>query len=340
MIPLIDDESYDETKDDAEYNNDKNFREILKDETDIWYKIQDKDNVEKIFNDLMNKQKDIRTILPTMNNIESSRGHTCVLLKIENSEKEQYFPLFDMAGSENIQAMYDFFSSFPKKNKVEKVMKTINNITKTYDIENNNIKYTSLKQLFKNDPIKKYVGGGKPIKEPKKIINEKPDIRSDNDNDSDSLLFINKVVKEGFYINHTIAIFLFIMACVGKTVQSVFNNNTDNFNNIINDVNIQLKNKVDISNSEFKINTRMLIDDDKITFNSILNKSCIWAQVLMSFLYWNEDTDVSRNNRMKKIESTYDGSKYIDNIKDDKYCILEYKEFMGNNIKVLNYMLL
>jgi quercetin dioxygenase-like cupin family protein len=88
------------------------FREIIDyGNIEIWHGINNpenlNDNLTQIFNKLQKQQKKIYTVLPTKNNIESSRCHTCVLLKIIENENEniRYFPLFDMGGTESPENM-------------------------------------------------------------------------------------------------------------------------------------------------------------------------------------------------------------------------------------------
>ncbi|VBB18197.1 hypothetical protein YASMINEVIRUS_660 [Yasminevirus sp. GU-2018] len=94
------------------------FREVLEktedEESSIWTNISDttQDGLKDLFQELITKQKQLRTVMPTVNNIESSRGHTCMLLKFTNrdTEKVSYFPLFDMAGTENVDGINQFYT--------------------------------------------------------------------------------------------------------------------------------------------------------------------------------------------------------------------------------------
>ena len=79
------------------------FRDILE-KDDIWMKIEQEEinSLENFMDKFISYQKEIRTVMPTINNIESSRSHTCILLKLSNSDgEEKFFPLFDLAGTEN-----------------------------------------------------------------------------------------------------------------------------------------------------------------------------------------------------------------------------------------------
>ena len=99
-------------------NKNQTIRDILeKSQDNIWTSIipgisdiETNDTLTKLFDYYLNKQKEIYTVLPTKNNIESSRGHTCVLIRItDTSQNHKYFPLFDMAGKEDPEAMEKFF---------------------------------------------------------------------------------------------------------------------------------------------------------------------------------------------------------------------------------------
>lgn len=78
----------------------------------------------------MNKKK-IKTILPTKNNLESSRGHTCVLVRIGQENNYKYFPLFDMAGTENPEAVEDFIITGKDPRKMHSLINKINKVTQT-----------------------------------------------------------------------------------------------------------------------------------------------------------------------------------------------------------------
>jgi hypothetical protein len=89
---------------------------------------------------------------------------------------------------------------------------------------------------------------------------------------------------------------MFAAKCIGSSIDSVKTGQDDHFNDfgptLFNDMkeNIVYISKPDNINENNK--TRILLDD--LTYNSILNNSCIWLQILFSFLYWNEETDKSK----------------------------------------------
>jgi len=338
----------------------ENFREILEKttettettETNIWYKITNNEDIEEIFDNLMDEQKNINTILPTKNNVESSRCHTCILLRTKHDGKNKYIPLFDMAGTENIKGMYDFYNQLGPdpakpfvKRKIAKIMKTINTITQVQNLNlpiskdspdpDEKKKYASLEYIVKDAKMIGYLQTGGIDKKNKVFPNLSDDLKeidSNDYNDYASVNFLNKVVKEGYYINHTIAILIFIMACVGKSTRSSIVQNTlessilnDSFNDILDDVLNAIRSNVLNSDDPESINTRLLTEGKK--FNNILSCSCIWAQVMCSFLYWNEDTNDSKNARIDKMCKTtinFDPVKVpISDIKDDTYCLHE-----------------
>jgi hypothetical protein len=67
--------------------------------------------------------------------------------------------------------------------------------------------------------------------------------------------------------------------------------------NEVNDFLITIDGSVDTEKKQ----TKTLLDT--ITFNGILEKSCIWLQILFSFLYWNEETDKSRRKIINNFET-------------------------------------
>lgn len=100
------------------------FREIIEaEDMKIWTDITalNQDELIKMFDQMMLEQRRLRTIMPTINNIDSSRGHTCMLLKMtdQNTGSVSYFPLFDMAGTENIDNIVKFYSDFEDEKGIE-----------------------------------------------------------------------------------------------------------------------------------------------------------------------------------------------------------------------------
>ena len=122
------------SEDSKKVNSSYTFREILESEQtkNIWLQINADYQIEQLFEKLTLVQKSIHTILPTKNNMDSSRGHTCVLVKIIEKSDEgtssdtKYFPLFDMAGTENPEKMKDFFTGDNRnKTQMNKLIKII-----------------------------------------------------------------------------------------------------------------------------------------------------------------------------------------------------------------------
>jgi hypothetical protein len=274
-------------------DTDGTFRHILENNDDIWMTI-DSTQVSKMgdtFEDLINEQKKIFTVMPTKNNIESSRGHTCVLLKLG----EKYFPLFDMAGTEDPSGIDAFFSGdgngiMYDKAKWSKLIMSINKTSES--IKENDFKIASLTDIInKSESIRRYitkssVGGAKQAADLEKEA-EKEESYPEH--------LLTKIAAEGYYINHTIAMLIFAVVCVGKTISSVVQDGNDTFDDIMSGVFKTIQdNNVCLIDDNNKIgeqvcdNTRYLLD--VYSFNEILSKSCIWAQVLFSFMYWNEDT--------------------------------------------------
>lgn len=305
------------------------LRQLLqnKDE-DIWIDISggDTTKITKLFENLLQEQKKINTVMPTKNNIESSRGHTCVLVRFtydkDGKKDYRYFPLFDMAGTEDPKGIKDFFfGQFDgkniNKNKMVQMMKSVNlynkgtlsdEIDEFINGENKkkDIAIQSLNDMMKNSKrAKDYIlQGGNTLND---IINE---ITQKNISGENSDQFLSKVVKESYYINHTIAMLIFASLCVGMSINSEKKDNTDEFNDIGKQIFNKLKQKniclvKDIGNVNSNnncTNTGYLLDD--YTFDSILNKSSIWEQVLFSFLYWNNESDKSGLNILQNIKES------------------------------------
>ncbi len=292
---------------------DKSFREILKTEN-IWTAIGDDDGQIKekeltdLFEKLIDQQKVLGTVLPTRNNIESSRGHTCVLIKITENGMEKYFPLFDMAGTENTTNMNQFLTSDRNSKRMGKLIKEINKITQeyklTHTVQEKELAFASLMELLEDPDVVSYVKGddmtggkaGKNIKELKSDW-----LNNTNQVAEEYIMFLNKIVKEGFYINHTIGMLIFAAMCVGKSIQTTKTGETDYFDSEIGPM-------VFGEMSEFTCitpspepcdKTRILLPS--LTYDSILSNSCIWTQILFSFLYWNNETKQSSSDLVENI---------------------------------------
>jgi hypothetical protein len=333
------------------------FRDILKTKDEIWKTISENEitSLSDTFEMLINEQKKINTVLPTKNNIESSRGHTCVLVRITDDKKEsEYFPLFDMAGTENTNNVKKFFTDERNPAKMAKLVKKVNEITREHDIiyDNNKNgkenKYPSLNELLQYENINKYVSniqaGGKEKITANNFYNTKindatPDSNNDNDNDN-ATKFLEKIVNEGFYINHTIAMLIFAAKCVGSSLNTDKIDGVDNFDIFIKDTLNYINEYTCISSDLECKKTLMLLKDRQI--ESILNSSCIWLQVLFSFLYWNEENDESAKHLVDEYLINND-DKLLPYLNDDKIlnthigCMtfreaIEFKDFNYKNL--------
>ena len=299
----------------------KTFREIIEDKNDnnIWLELESNTNLEQIFENLMRMQKKLYTILPTRNNIESSRGHTCVLIKINSDRKNKYFPLFDMAGTENTNTMDEFLTKQHNPIKMQNLIKTLSELSIKYNLAyDSSGTFSSLKQVVENDKINKYVEnqkGGKDkiiivekfddeggINENINLIIDSKKERKDIDekdvtvlqklnNDDADTNFLNKIVNEGYYINHTIGLLIFVAKCVGMSIGSNITNGDDQFDNINDDNAIlnELSSSICLNNNNCDNKTMILYDD--LSFNYIITQKTLWLQILFSFLYWNEENE-------------------------------------------------
>ena len=378
-----------------------NFRELILKNEDIWINTSDID-LTNVFEHLLVFQKLIFTVMPTRNNIESSRGHTCILIKFRDAESadekidkqnldkltknrsrtpeedtalaelqrkcdetkyrldktNKYFPLFDMAGTEKIKGVNDAIS-FPsvniddsetkEKNKfnLAKLLISINRMTNKLEI--NKDAYGSLKDIFDDKIGRKSINGFDKLDDSIVMsggadtsvqLNEnisRLKASFDNTTKKNYIDLLNKIPSEGRYINHTIAMLIFISMCVGFTLDSQCS--IDNRGKITKDMfdNILTNKYIDVSNGGVKdtiserglckleksadsqllskeitgnkpceLDTAYMLQD--LTYNDILSKNCIWAQILLSFLYWNELTEEYCNTWI----NTYDKEKSKD----------------------------
>lgn len=317
--------SRDETSDELD------FRAILE-KSDIWYNVKSSDSLseelKEIFENLLKEQKKINTVVPTKNNIESSRGHTCVLIRIKSDDGTyKYFPLFDMAGTEDPEKMREFLEGNGSTEKMAKLISQINKlgdkITRDGD---GNPEVGSLKELVEEQSIQTYLSqvGGAKITATQLVEKVGQDVSV-----IDGKNFINKIINEGYYINHTIGMIIFAAMCVGESLKTTKTDDNDTFddfgselftNKIINYV-CRLSDTYDT-----RINChgkpKILLGD--LSFDAILNSSSIWTQIIFSFLYWNAETQDSTKNWLREAESNdikespyvYDMTNYdfVDNI--------------------------
>lgn len=348
------------------------FREIIQPigNTDIekynnlWYKVNDKTDLSELFENLIKAQKCIRTVLPTKNNIESSRGHTCVLIKIIKTNQEgiketQYFPLFDMAGTENVNAMNDFFTQDKNESKMNKLIGIISDLSKDDKINDNETKkenkfFASLNDVLKNKEVEKYVkstsqtqaqtlagGGVYNIDDDKKQIGQIETNAKYSSITGNNL--VQKILGEGYYINHTIGMLIYIAKCIGCSINSPIIDGEDQFDNIQTDVVDQLMNYVKFYNKDNTSQgfgqTRILLDN--IDFSTIVSNSTIWIQTLLSFLYWNEENKQTFNEILTQcVTETEDKSKVkylaeqldVNNINPEAPGNIEKYSIFGDNL--------
>jgi len=279
------------------------FREILEQPTNekapIWSKIDVNTKLDDIFENLLSRQKKMHTVLPTKNNIESSRGHTCILIKIkDNNDKTKYFPLFDMAGTENTTTMNDFLTNNRKQDKMAHIVSLFSEYSRTNKLVNGSIgQINSLEDLVGENGIEKfrnYVTKGTFQGGSKFNVNDVQETNLNNDKGKNTLL--TKMVNEGYYINHTIGMLIFAAMCVGQSMNStVTPDGKDNFDNIENDIFKELRNFTGLIADPNPNKTTLLLAN--FNFSSILNTTSIWSQILFSFLYWNEETENSLNEK-------------------------------------------
>ena len=342
-------ESFPNSFSSIEQNEDKTFREILDSSSEIWKEIkqEDSDKIGAIFDGLISQQKEINTILATKNNIESSRCPTCVLVKIEDtsatSNNIKYFPLFDMAGTENTEQIHEFLNTGRNIKHMAKLVQKVNKITQEADIikDDSNKQYPSLKDLLDYDNISKYVNttGAKGGAKNKMRVSEfTQQLNDDNDDTSQSLgkNFLDKIVKEGYYINHTISTLIFASMCVGYSLRTEKTETEDKFDDFIDSVFTEVNKFTCIpsqNNNNCGTKSMMLLKENNTA--AIVNSSCIWLQILFSFLYWNEETPDSikeKVNTLNKDTTYFDYLYEIANVKDN--ILVKSSEFIPDLLNV------
>jgi len=249
--------------------------------------------------------------MPTINNIDSSRGHTCILLRMGEGEDATYFPLFDMAGTENIEKINDFYDkqgpefthtrSEQDVDKMKRLVQTLINMTTppketekvTLKEDKSNKDVTSLKQIEPTLAKKiNQLTGGKELKLSKGVLDNIKNISGVGTN------YIEKIQYEGAYVNHTIAIVIFAMLCLGETQKAEVTADGDLFDEILQTVQEKMKKNKFCSVSEDEPTcdpTKKYLYQKVIDYDQILKSSCIWPHIIFSFLYWNYETKESTN---------------------------------------------
>lgn len=301
---------------------DKTFREILESTPEIWKEIEqnDSDKIGAIFDGLIVQQKEINTILATKNNIESSRCPTCVLVKIEDtsatSNNIKYFPLFDMAGTEKTEQMHEFLNTGRNIDHMAKLVQKVNKITQESDIvkDDSNKQYPSLKDLLDYDNISKYVNttGAKGGAKNKMKVSEFTQQLNDDASKSLGQNFLDKIVKEGYYINHTISTLIFASMCVGYSLRTEKTETEDKFDDFIDSVFTEVEKVTCIpSRNQGECGTRSMMLLKENNTAAIVNSSCIWLQILFSFLYWNEETPDSIKQKVDTLTKDTTNINYL-----------------------------
>jgi len=329
-----------------------NFKQILNDDS-LFYKTTIAE-IDTLFSVLAKSQKIMQSILPTKNNIESSRGHTCVLIKIrEGNGNVSYIPVFDMAGTENVKRIYEFIEEVYDPSKIYKIIKTVNKLSIEQEIDiglDEKSKFTSLNDMVtNNDKIKDYAYGSKPKPQVAGKIKVGDDYEATDLSpepqyvlDNNIKIYLQKIINEGHYINHTISILLLTSLLIGLSIKATKTGDVDEFDKIIDNPNFitqinkfacLMKDRVKLTNPCDKNSTLML---NELKYNEILNSNCLWMQVLFSFIYWNDDTDKSIDYIIK--------NKINDNF-NEQLSILStspgtsYKSIYGNYIYSENFRL-
>ena len=128
-----------------------------------------------------------------------------------------------------------------------------------------------------------------------------------NDTRTTDTKLIDKIINEGYYINHTIGMLIYVAKCIGCSINSEKNGDDDDkFNSIEKDVMDEMNKYVMGYNNNNKYGrgqTRILVDG--LEFKDLIKQSTIWIQILFSFLYWNEENE---KTNQKMINACLEGN--------------------------------
>lgn len=112
---------------------------------------------------------------------------------------------------------------------------------------------------------------------------------------TESETFLKKIVEEGKYINHTIGMIIFAAMCVGESLKTEKNDVVDNFDDFGKNLIVDIQNNYICTRSSPLDCTKTVVLLHDMNYSAILASSCIWLQIIFSFLYWNKETQESTN---------------------------------------------
>ena len=330
-------EDFQDLQDLQEAGEGYNFRNILEQVEEIWLDVNSSTDLNTVFESLLREQKVIHTILPTKNNIESSRGHTCVLIKIKNSEGIKYFPLFDMAGTENPTDMESFLKQGKNPQKMSKFIKIISENTQNNTIiDDSNNKFSSLNDMISFPSVSQYLT---PLAQEGGSMQKLSTIEfgDQQDKSQEAELFLDKIIKEGYYINHTIGMLIFTAMCVGYSINTTKEGDTDNFNYFDTKLFKDMTENVCFTpKQEGCVNKPQILYSNLTSYFQILNSSCIWTQILFSFLYWNNETlDSSKVVLENFMDGKYNGP-YLCDVTDGNVYGIDFDNIKSNIFTTYN----
>jgi hypothetical protein len=127
---------------------------------------------------------------------------------------------------------------------------------------------------------------------------------------------------------------IFAALCVGTSLNTTQDDNTDNFDGFEEELNKELnKNYICLLDKDLDkcTNTRFILD--KYGFAEILSKSCIWTQILFSFLYWNSDTQESYDTICRQLDAHCTVEDYIPYFKKQISYILSPPSTINTDVK-------
>lgn len=287
----------------------KTYREILQKDETIWSNITDSETVNNIFENLLEKQKRIYTIIPTKFNIESSRCHIILIIRIKFDSVYKYNVILDMAGTEDTEDMKKFFMDENDSKKMEGLMKLFIKNNSYNKFKNGEVVINSLDEALTTFPqfkaaVKKAGQGGG------SIMTKKPSGEIDiNDekfkivNSETTLQLITKILQESPYINHTIGILIWAMVALGESLKSTKTSVKDNFDDIEPLITGEVSKYICKEGTSNNTNCQIELLNG-VSYSDMKQKSHMWLQIQLSLLYLNEENDNSTTELLQDIKKS------------------------------------
>ena len=161
---------------------------------------------------------------------------------------------------------------------------------------------------------------------------EQPQFKDEDKDNDKAKEFLLKSGKEGYYINHTIALLIFMITCVGQSMSSKLTEKYDYFDDTFKSSAQKLTKKgtiCSVNKQDCQTDTKFMYEDMKA--ETILKSNCIWLQILFSFLYWNKETTQSIKYSTEKYIENRDNHKFMENYFSEMKQLYVDKKFIDLN---------